>query len=217
MPLLAQTNSFGKSDPAARSLLDQMTRKFKNHPTIFANFSLRVSNGEGKELASETGSLQIKGDKYRIITADQQIYSDGKTIWTYNIPDREIQITNYDPGSDILTPQKMFTDFYDSSFLYKLNEDIKQGGKTLQEIELTPLDKSKPFFKMLLRIDKATKDLLSVTVFEKNGNRYLYRITALDTGLDHETQVFAVTFSTEDMKEGTGAFLARRKPQFTGR
>lgn len=39
----------------------------------------------------------------------------------------------------------------------------------------------------------------------------------LDTGLDHETQVFAVTFSTQDMKEGTDAFLARRKPSFSGR
>lgn len=39
----------------------------------------------------------------------------------------------------------------------------------------------------------------------------------LDTGLDHETQVFAVTFSTDDMKEGTDAFLSRRKPSFTGR
>lgn len=38
----------------------------------------------------------------------------------------------------------------------------------------------------------------------------------LDTGLDHETQVFAVTFSTQDMKEGTDAFLARRKPSFSG-
>ena len=40
---------------------------------------------------------------------------------------------------------------------------------------------------------------------------------ALDTGLDYETQLFAVAFSTEDMKEGTGAFLARRKPTFVGR
>jgi len=40
---------------------------------------------------------------------------------------------------------------------------------------------------------------------------------ALEAGLDYETQQFAVAFSTEDMKEGTGAFLARRPPQFTGR
>ena len=39
----------------------------------------------------------------------------------------------------------------------------------------------------------------------------------LEAGLDYETQAFALAFSTDDMKEGTGAFLARRKPQFTGR
>ena len=38
----------------------------------------------------------------------------------------------------------------------------------------------------------------------------------LEAGLDYETQVFAVAFSTQDMKEGTGAFLARRKPEFVG-
>jgi enoyl-CoA hydratase len=40
---------------------------------------------------------------------------------------------------------------------------------------------------------------------------------ALDAGLEFETQTFAVTFSTEDMREGTSAFLARRPASFTGR
>ena len=39
----------------------------------------------------------------------------------------------------------------------------------------------------------------------------------LETGLEFETQAFAIAFSTEDMKEGTSAFLSRRKAQFTGR
>lgn len=39
----------------------------------------------------------------------------------------------------------------------------------------------------------------------------------LEAGLEFETQAFAIAFSTEDMKEGTSAFLARRKAQFTGR
>ena len=38
----------------------------------------------------------------------------------------------------------------------------------------------------------------------------------LDVALDYETQCFALAFSTADMKEGTGAFLERRKPQFRG-
>ena len=39
----------------------------------------------------------------------------------------------------------------------------------------------------------------------------------LEAGLDYESQCFALAFSTADMKEGTSAFLARRKAEFTGR
>jgi enoyl-CoA hydratase len=39
----------------------------------------------------------------------------------------------------------------------------------------------------------------------------------LEAGLEFETQAFALAFSTEDMREGTSAFLARRRAEFTGR
>jgi enoyl-CoA hydratase len=40
---------------------------------------------------------------------------------------------------------------------------------------------------------------------------------AIDTGLDYETLGFATVFATEDMREGTRAFLDKRKPVFHGR
>lgn len=39
---------------------------------------------------------------------------------------------------------------------------------------------------------------------------------ALDQGLEFETQGFALMFSTEDMREGTSAFLEKRKAAFKG-
>ncbi len=39
---------------------------------------------------------------------------------------------------------------------------------------------------------------------------------ALDQGLEFETQAFALAFSTEDMREGTTAFLEKRKASFRG-
>ena len=39
----------------------------------------------------------------------------------------------------------------------------------------------------------------------------------LQAGLEFETQAFALAFSTEDMKEGTRAFLSRGKASFSGR
>ncbi len=39
----------------------------------------------------------------------------------------------------------------------------------------------------------------------------------IDQGLAFETQAFALAFSTEDMREGTTAFLEKRKASFSGR
>ncbi|HEY0332643.1 MAG TPA: enoyl-CoA hydratase-related protein [Stenotrophomonas sp.] len=39
----------------------------------------------------------------------------------------------------------------------------------------------------------------------------------LDEGLEFESTQFGLMFATEDMREGTRAFLERRKPSFTGR
>ena len=40
--------------------------------------------------------------------------------------------------------------------------------------------------------------------------------THIDAGLDYESQAFAICAATADMKEGTAAFLERRKPVFRG-
>jgi enoyl-CoA hydratase len=40
---------------------------------------------------------------------------------------------------------------------------------------------------------------------------------AIDEGLQYESAQFGLMFSTDDMREGTGAFLERRKPVFSGR
>lgn len=40
---------------------------------------------------------------------------------------------------------------------------------------------------------------------------------SLDEGLKLESKLFAKMFSTEDMREGTRAFLEKRKPKFVGR
>ena len=86
--------------------------------------------------------------------------------------DNEVTITKIDPSSGSLTPQKLFTNFYDKDFLYKLNGVATLNGKKLKEVELTPVDKTKPFFKVLLYVDKSA--INTTKIFEKNGSRYTY-------------------------------------------
>jgi enoyl-CoA hydratase len=39
----------------------------------------------------------------------------------------------------------------------------------------------------------------------------------IEEGLEYESAQFGLVFSTQDMREGTSAFLEKRKPAFAGR
>lgn len=177
----AQSSPNGKSDPNAKKILDDVSAKFKTYKTVTANFTLKIENSTGKVQGAKSGTVYMKGSKYRVNISGQEIYSDGNNIWTYDESANEVQVTQFDPSANTITPQKMFTNFYDKDFLYKLNSEIKKSNKIIQQIELTPLDKTKMFFKVLVDIDKNSKNIVSTKVFEKNGNRYVYTVTNMKT------------------------------------
>jgi len=171
----------GSSDPNAKKILDAVSTKFKNYKSVQGKFSLKVENASGKLMGNKAGSVYMKGTKYRITVTGQEIFCDGSNVWTYEKSANEVTITKLDGSSNTITPQKLFTNFYDKDFLYKLNGESKVGGKTLQEIELTPTDKSKPFHKVLVYVDKAAQQIASTKVFEKAGNRYTYALSGMNT------------------------------------
>ena len=102
-------------------------------------------------------------------------------MWNYDKNSNEVTINNVDASGSTLTPQKLFTNFYDKDFLYLLNGEKKVGGKTLQEIEMTPTDKSKAFHKVYLQVDKTAKTIYSTKVLENGGNRYTYTVSTMKT------------------------------------
>jgi len=173
--LSAQTTN----DPEAKKILDGVSTKFKTFKTVKASFTYKVENSAGKALSTKTGSVSLKGTKYKVNIVGQEIFCDGTNVWTYDKAANEVTITKLDNNNNALTPQKLFTNFYDKDFLYKLNGEKKQGTKTIQEIEMTPTDKSKPFSKVFVYVDKSGKTLSSTKVLEKAGNRYSYTVNTL--------------------------------------
>lgn len=169
----AQNNSLGKSDPDAKKVLDGLSAKLKSFKAVQSSFTLKVEDSKGKLQGSKNGTIYLKGNKYHVnVVGGQDIFSDGKDIWTYDKSSNEVTITKADPGTQTISPDKIFTNFYDKDFLYKLNGESKIGTRTVQEVELTPTDKTKNFFKALLYIDKVQHTLVMIKWFDKSGNRY---------------------------------------------
>jgi outer membrane lipoprotein-sorting protein len=174
--LTAQT----QSDPAAKVILDGVSAKFKSYPAVQSNFTLQVEDAKGKLQGVKKGTVFMKSGKYKVNLTGQEIFCDGQNVWTYDKSANEVTITKFEGGNSTITPQKLFTNFYDKDFLYKLNGEKKVGSKTIQEIEMTPLDKSKPFHKVYVYVDKASKNIYSTKVLEKNGNKYTHTVNSLN-------------------------------------
>lgn len=180
----------GKSDPDAKKVLDAVSSKFKTYKSVQAKFLLKIENSAGKSLGNKNGTVYMKGNKYRVSIPGQEIYSDGSNTWTYDKSANEVTINKIDPAANSITPQKLFTNFYDKDFLYKLNDDVTMNGKKMQEVELTPIDKTKGFHKVLLYVDNAA--IKTTKVFEKTGNRYTYSVSSMTTNgnISDDTFVF---------------------------
>jgi len=167
----------GTSDPEGKKVLDAVSAKFKTYKSVQAKFSLKIENASGKSVGAKSGTVYMKGSKYRISVTGQEIFSDGSNVWTYDKASNEVTITKLDASANSITPQKLFTNFYDKDFLYKLNGNVKVGAKQMKEIELTPVDKTKAFHKVLLYVDN---NVINTTkIFEKTGNRITYSTSSM--------------------------------------
>lgn len=188
--------AFGQNnDPEAKKVLDAVSAKFKTFSTVQSGFTYKVENAAGKALSTKTGTILIKGTKYKVNFGGQEIFSDGKTVWNYDKSSNEVTISNLDASAGTITPQKLFTNFYDKDFLYIMNAEKKVGAKTMQEIEMTPTDKSKPFHKVYVLVDKAAKTIYSMKVLENGGSRYTYTISNMKTNVPVADNSFVFTKS----------------------
>jgi len=181
-----------QSDAAAKKILDAVSAKFKTFKSVQAAFTLRNEDSKGTLLGTKKGTASLKGSRYRVSVAGtgQEIFCDGTNIWTYDKSANEVTITKPDPSTNTITMQKLFSNFYDKDFLYKLNGDKIVNKKSVQEIEMTPVDKTKPFHKVYLLVDKQSKTIYSTRILDKSGNVMVYTVNTMNGAVNLPDNLF---------------------------
>jgi outer membrane lipoprotein carrier protein len=168
--LFATTASTAQVDKKAQDILKAVSAKYKSLKSIKATFSITIENTKDKSQDVQNGVLYLKGQKYKLEIAGQDILSDGKTRWTYVKDANEIQIDNQRTDENAITPTNIFT-IYEKGWLSKYTGEQKDKNGSMQMIELVPTDaKSKNIFKVKLTINKTQKTITSAKVYDKNGS-----------------------------------------------
>lgn len=164
-------------DAKAKSILEAVSKKINGLKSLKANFAFHLNGANGKVKETKKGSFAMKGQKYHVLIAGQEIICDTKTIWTYMKEANEVQISNFNPDEQSISPTKLLTNFYDKEYSYKYAGSKKVAGKNCDVIELTPTNKGKQLSKLELAVDKASKTITGGNIWEKNGNNYQYEIS----------------------------------------
>ena len=167
-----------QEDIKAKTILDELSAKTKSYSSITAVFSYNLENKASKTNETQEGKLFVKGNKYKLEIAGQEVISDGKTVWTYLREANEVQINNPPDASaqDAVNPANLFT-IYETGFQSKFDCEKVDGKKTFQHINLYPKDpKKKSYHTVKLTIDKQAKEITNIKVLGKDGNDYTYSV-----------------------------------------
>src|ERR1035438_2340415 len=124
-----------QSDKTSQDILKGLSDKYKSFNTVDAEFTYIIESAQDKTNEKQKGKVYLKGNKYKLLIVCQEVYCDGKTIWTYLKDSKEVQITDPSSKADAITPANIFN-MYEKGYQSKFIEEKVDGGISVQVIDL---------------------------------------------------------------------------------
>jgi outer membrane lipoprotein carrier protein len=173
--------TFAQSKKSSEEILKEVSEKTKSFSSIRISFTYNMDNPSAKVHESETGTLLIKGDQYRLDIAGQKVISDNKTVWTYIAESNEVQINAVEEDENVLTPTRLLTS-YSEDYKSKLVGEATKDGRSQFVIELKP-NADKSFTSVELNVDKELYRITRIAIQDKSGNTFTYLVNKFETNV----------------------------------
>lgn len=165
-----------QNDPKAEAILKKVAAVYQSYSTIKASFTLTTTPVSGRA-SVEKGNVWLKGKKFRLDYASQEIYCNSVFTWTYSKDDAEVTKENFKLRDNSITPNEIFT-IYNKGFKSKYEGPIVRNGKNYDVIQLVPKNAANYSY-VKLEIDKLTNKIQRVIQHYKNGTEVAIEVTSM--------------------------------------
>jgi outer membrane lipoprotein-sorting protein len=175
LAMMVLAPAIAQKDPRAKTILDAMSKRYKSLKSYQAGFSFSTEGAGTTETMK--GDLSVKGTKFRLKLGGQDVYNDGKAMYTYVKETNEVNVQDNDNGpANDLNPAEIYT-IYERGHTYKFLKETKQAGRILEVIELTPEKKNTQVVRVQISVDKVDKSIKNWQITDKTGKRTTYTIS----------------------------------------
>jgi outer membrane lipoprotein-sorting protein len=176
-----------------KQLLADFTEKINGYQTIEMAFTLTLESPAKGILHSYEGTFLCNGNKYRLLTGELDVYSDGQNKWMCNKETNEViiqYVSDDEAAADITDHPLKFLTVYQKDFTFQQKTTRTAGGKTLADIVFLPKDKNAAYTSIVLTLEEDTANPYAIKYLSKSGN-YTLRITRIMPGVEALDGYFA--------------------------
>ena len=166
----------------AETIIKQSQNKFKSFKDVKAKFTYTVTNPNIKKPVVKNGEVTLKGNKYKVVFTDEEMYCNGKFVWVVLKSDAEVVRSNYDPKEG-MSPDRIYK-IYETGM--KSRYDAEEGDN--HKVTLFAKDEGGDIWKTELWISKTTKLVRKAIMYARNGSQYQYDMSEVktDTGVTED-------------------------------
>ena len=192
--LLLVISASAQRDKKATEILDAVVEKTNSYESFKADFDYAMLNESAGIDETKSGTIWVSGDKYRLNVAGQVVICNGENLWTVLAEDEEVMLNAVEESDETITPSNLLNK-YNEKYKSRFTGEYSENGKTLQSIELKPKE-GKTYSKVEVVVDKGNKQIVSFTIFDKNGSIYSYTIKDFESNIPLSENMFE--FSEEE-------------------
>ena len=150
--LVLNTSAAGK-DRETRKVLDATAERIRKAGALSIQFTATSLLGNVNQ-GSTSGTMDISGRKFFMKTEDMLTWFDGKTQWTMEIGDNEVDMTE-PTGTELqMINPYAFVNIYKQGFNYKMKQGTLSNGKQGYKIILNADNAKQDIREMFLEVDK---------------------------------------------------------------
>jgi outer membrane lipoprotein-sorting protein len=181
----------GQNDPKAVEIMSSSRQKYNSLKDMTTSFKYTLENKSLKNgNTSRTGTMKIKGKKYRVSFSEQEVICDGATIWMVMKPEKEINITEFDP-EESLSLDRMYK-IYEKETKSRYDKEETIGASVYHKMSLFSLNKNSDYTRVEVWVNKKSLMLERALIFQRNGALVRYELSNIktDTGILDSEFVF---------------------------
>lgn len=162
-------------DTKAGAILDAMSARYKGLKGFRVEFAYTPVSGAGKLGRKNMGDLTVKGEKYKLNIAGQEIYNNGSAIYSFVKEINEVSITDYESGSSEFSPAAIYS-IHKQGYKYGYKGEKSIGGTKYDVVELLPLKSDNSIKKLEIAVHKSTREVKQWKLWDSTGGHTAFDI-----------------------------------------